>query len=275
MMSLERINAGIRLLLAAMLLFLLPLTQAVAASTIEAEFTLQKKERVNRTTFDYFYKAKLKTDGQAIQSATATVTSTSADTVVVDGTVSFGAAAASAVVDSSDTFTIRQNRSTVFDPDVLVWVVDVVTATTTTTTLKTDTIMVDATSAPQIVDTTATNDDRTKIGITGDLVNQVSVGKVFHVLAGVDPRFPFGVSGSIDDVTTSAGATSIVLSPITYADVVEQSSSATKEIPLNNDNFIGVITPGAVTSPTGAAAQRSVRAVGAALPVYSMAALLV
>ncbi|MCH8290641.1 Ig-like domain-containing protein [Candidatus Poribacteria bacterium] len=78
-------------------------------------------ERVSRTEYDYTYTADLMNLGPALQNVVATVTSTSPDTVVVDGTLSFGNVPAKSRVISHDTFTIRQNRLVPFDLSVLVW----------------------------------------------------------------------------------------------------------------------------------------------------------
>jgi hypothetical protein len=52
---------------------------------------------------------------------TATLTSKSAKTVIVDGGVTFGDVLAGKTVASSDTFAIRQDRSVTFNPANLVW----------------------------------------------------------------------------------------------------------------------------------------------------------
>ena len=116
--------------MASVLAFPLTATQLMASPTVETEFTLQNKKRVSRTEFDYFYKAKIKTDNTAIQSATATLTSTSDKTKVIDGELSFGATLANSVSESTDTFTIRQTRSVKFDPTVLNWSVSFVSTET-------------------------------------------------------------------------------------------------------------------------------------------------
>lgn len=106
---------------AILLSFLLASTQLIAAPTIEPDFLLQSKERISRTAFNYTYKAQLKTDDLAVQNATATLISTSDNTKVLDNTVNFGTVLANSIEDSLDIFTIQQNRSVAYDPDVLTW----------------------------------------------------------------------------------------------------------------------------------------------------------
>jgi len=88
---------------------------------IEKQYILEKKQRVTRTEFDFSYRVKILNDGDAIKNVSATVSSNSANTLIIDGNVSFHDIAPGASDESIDTFTIRQNRRHKFDPDSLVW----------------------------------------------------------------------------------------------------------------------------------------------------------
>jgi PKD repeat protein len=98
-------------------------TWAWAADLTVGSYALQSSKRVSPTDFELVYKAQVTNTGPALRNVVATLVSSSAATVVVEGTLSFGDVAASATVVSIDTFTIRQNRSQPFDPSKLVWTV--------------------------------------------------------------------------------------------------------------------------------------------------------
>jgi len=88
------------------------------------DYTLISSVRFSRTLFDYTYKAKATNAGPGgAQGVTATVASRSAATTVVEGSLTFGDVGAGQVVTSSDTFTIRQDRTVPFNPTNLVWTV--------------------------------------------------------------------------------------------------------------------------------------------------------
>ena len=94
---------------------------AFAQNFTVGNYMLVTKERVGRAEFNYTYRADLTNAGDALQNVTATVTSTSPDTVVVDESLRFGDVAAGGTATSTDTFTIRHNRLTPFDFAALVW----------------------------------------------------------------------------------------------------------------------------------------------------------
>lgn len=94
---------------------------ASAAPVIDHSYQLVSSVRVGRTEYDYAYRAKITNNGPALLNVSATVSSSSPNTKIIDGNVNFGNLAAGAVASGSDTFTIRQNRSFVFDPNSLAW----------------------------------------------------------------------------------------------------------------------------------------------------------
>lgn len=85
--------------------------------------TLVSSTRVGRTTFDYTYKINVSNNGGALTDVTATVTSSSPNTVILDGSVTVGDLAAASGVVTSDTFMLRQNRTVAFSAASLSWTV--------------------------------------------------------------------------------------------------------------------------------------------------------
>ncbi len=70
---------------------------------------------MGRTEFEYTYQADIINTGSDVRNVTASVTSNSPDTVVVDGTLTFGDVSAESAVTSGNTFPIRHNRLVPFD----------------------------------------------------------------------------------------------------------------------------------------------------------------
>ena len=95
-------------------------SQALAGFTID-NYILQSKQRMSRTDYLYTFKADITNTGDSGGVVTATLTSGSSNTVVVDGELEFGKVTAGQTVQSSDTFSIRQNRQHSFNSDDLEW----------------------------------------------------------------------------------------------------------------------------------------------------------
>jgi hypothetical protein len=103
-------------------LFLLSGPAAVQTLTMDPNYILVRMDQITRTQFNFTYRAKITNPGPAdFVSVTATLTSRSSRTVVVDGSLTFGTIPAGSTVTSSDTFTIRQDRTFPFNPADLVW----------------------------------------------------------------------------------------------------------------------------------------------------------
>jgi len=116
-------------------------------------------------------------------------------------------------------------------------------------TVNTNTIAMSGTQTGQIASTIANADGSTQLVTTANstLGAMLTVGNVVQVTGGADTRFPLGLVGKVDSVTTgSDGVTSAVLTNATLADVVQKSISQGNEIALDSANFIGVISPKAV-----------------------------
>lgn len=79
--------------------------------------------RVGRTEFEYTLTADVENSGSAARVVSATVTSSSPNTVILDNSLSFGDVPEGARVTSLDTFKIRQDRREAFDPGALAWVI--------------------------------------------------------------------------------------------------------------------------------------------------------
>jgi len=79
--------------------------------------------RVDRVNVDYTYKIAVSNGTPALNAATATVRSTAAATQIIKGTVALGNLGVGAAITSTDTFTLRQDRTVAFNPAALVWTV--------------------------------------------------------------------------------------------------------------------------------------------------------
>jgi hypothetical protein len=98
---------------------LVPLLASAAADVVGIQ--LLSSTRVGRSTFDYTYSITVHNGPAALVAARATVVSSAAATQIVKGVVTLGDVAAGATVTSSDTFTLRQDRTVPFNPASLVW----------------------------------------------------------------------------------------------------------------------------------------------------------
>ena len=86
-----------------------------------ANYSLVHSIPVSSTDHTLTYRATLKNSGDLIKDASARVTSDDAGVVIVDPALTFGNISAGASVPSSDTFTLRLDRSKPFDPATLRW----------------------------------------------------------------------------------------------------------------------------------------------------------
>jgi hypothetical protein len=87
-------------------------------------FEQVSSHRVSRVVTEFEYRVPLTADLQALPGASATVTSLSAFTTIVDGSLSFGPISAGATRFSIDTFSFRHDRRVPFDPSVLQFTLD-------------------------------------------------------------------------------------------------------------------------------------------------------
>jgi len=91
------------------------------AELLVGDATLQDKQRVGRILFEYTYTVEVTNTGDKLKGVKATLTSTSPYTTIIDGDIDFGNIAAGATVNSTDTYTIRQDRTAPFDPTLLIF----------------------------------------------------------------------------------------------------------------------------------------------------------
>ena len=103
-------------------LFLLAAKAANADPTIGPPETVTET-RITRTVFEYVMRAKITNPGPAAAAISATVTSSSPKTVIVQNTLTFGNVGAATTADSTGTFTLRHDRTVPFDPAVLHWTI--------------------------------------------------------------------------------------------------------------------------------------------------------
>ena len=82
---------------------------AFAAPTVVG-YQLVSKTISGRTTMDYTYRIQVQNDATGLKDVSATVVSSNAATVIIDNSVTVGALAASALVTTVDTFSLRQDR---------------------------------------------------------------------------------------------------------------------------------------------------------------------
>lgn len=95
------------------------LAHAAFAEPVVQSYSLVSSVRSGRTTFDYTYRALVRSDQASYRNARFTLTSAAAATQVVDGSVALGDLDAGQVVLAADTFTIRQDRLVPFNPGAL------------------------------------------------------------------------------------------------------------------------------------------------------------
>jgi hypothetical protein len=84
-------------------------------------YHLQSSVRVSPTQYDYTYTADIFNSGVTAMNVMGTVVSSSPNTLVTSGTVSFGLVPGNSTITGTATFTIRQNRLYPFDPSSLSW----------------------------------------------------------------------------------------------------------------------------------------------------------
>ncbi|MEZ5552896.1 MAG: putative Ig domain-containing protein [Pseudomonadales bacterium] len=81
---------------------------------------LVSQQRSGRSAYDFTYTISISNAGGPLENAVATVTSSSPNTVILDGTVSLGNVGPGSI-QSADTFQFRQDRRYLFNPADLTW----------------------------------------------------------------------------------------------------------------------------------------------------------
>jgi hypothetical protein len=94
-----------------------------AVSTISVTgYQLVSQKRVSRTGFEYTYRVTVRNSGPALIVLSGRASATSAALTVPDDAMSFGDIASGGAANSTDTFTIRQDRTQPFSTNDLSWV---------------------------------------------------------------------------------------------------------------------------------------------------------
>jgi hypothetical protein len=86
-----------------------------------ANYTIVSSTPISGTVYEYTYTADVTNWTASDLHIAATLTSTAASTIVVDRDIDFGDVAQGATIHSTNTFTIRQDRSQPFDSKALAW----------------------------------------------------------------------------------------------------------------------------------------------------------
>lgn len=127
-MNLTRVALSLLCLaaLAALVIACLPSepTHVVTQGDFVLSYKLKERQRVDRVTFDFVFDATLTTTGQSHTGVKAIVSSSNAQTQVLDPFLMFPGATPSATTPSFDTFTIRQDRQSAFNPADLAWTLE-------------------------------------------------------------------------------------------------------------------------------------------------------
>ena len=93
------------------------------------------------------------------------------------------------------------------------------------------------------------NQNNKNLIVSKKIANTLKKGDVFYVSADEDSRFPLGFSGRVENMTTlSNGDSKVELSDVGIFDIMEKSKQEKVEVKLNEENFIGVISPTSVRS---------------------------
>lgn len=116
-------------------------------------------------------------------------------------------------------------------------------------TTTTSTVVVDAVKSIQVINTVNNDDSSTTLTLSsgGSLATDLSAGKLVHIPAGEDSRFPLGLTAKVSSAFKNAdGSNAVALVPAKLVDIATKSSSSVSDIQLSADNFVAVIAPSAV-----------------------------
>jgi len=114
-------RSGLALAVLGLLLVLQSSAQVINAFVVDQ--VLVSSTRVTSTLTDFKYTIRVVNQGGALRGARATVRSLVATTEIRDAVVELGDVPAGTTITSTDTFTLRQNRTVAFNPANLVWTI--------------------------------------------------------------------------------------------------------------------------------------------------------
>jgi len=98
--------------------------RADASSLTVGNYQLVSSTRINRTVYEYTYKATVTNNGADATKVTATLNIDAPGVTVLDGKLDFGDVAMGVNVTSSDTFSVRHDRLYAFSETALEWTTD-------------------------------------------------------------------------------------------------------------------------------------------------------
>ena len=202
-------------------------TVTTLTSVTIGPYQLHSSRRYSEYLYDYFYTTSAINSGSAATSVLGTVTSSSANTVVISGTVNFGDVAADSTTPGTTTFTIRQDRRYSFDPTSLTWTFTgaassstigttaaTVTLTSTASRLSYGTpVTLTASVAPTAATGTVTfYDGPVPIG-TGTLSSGAATLPTFVLPTGTHQVLSAGYSGDTTYAASSSTAVDVSVAP--------------------------------------------------------------
>jgi hypothetical protein len=100
-----------------------PVVHTVVSGPFTIRYWQKSSQRIDRTTFEYTFQGEIETTGPVENGVKARVSSSNPNTTTTDAFLMFPGAAPGTIVASFDTFTIRQSRTSAFDPAQLQWAV--------------------------------------------------------------------------------------------------------------------------------------------------------
>jgi len=98
--------------------------QADASSLTVGNYQLVSSTRINRTVYEYTYKATVTNNGADATKVTATLNIDAPGVTVLDGNLDFGDVTTGSTVTSTDTFTIQQDRTYSLSESQFIWQVE-------------------------------------------------------------------------------------------------------------------------------------------------------
>jgi len=101
---------------------------------------------------------------------------------------------------------------------------------------------------PSNVVQTLQEDSEAQVLILDNSTKDLQKDKILYIPAGEDSRFPLGFAGKISSTEPlQDGKVKVVLEDAVFSEVIDTLHTPVKEVALKEENFIGVITPSAVT----------------------------
>lgn len=92
------------------------------SSLLVTSYQLISERRISRTVFDVTYRLSVRNTGPALIVVSGRASSTSTAVTFQDNLVNFGDIASGTPANSTDTFTVRHDRTRTFNPNQLAWV---------------------------------------------------------------------------------------------------------------------------------------------------------